>query len=114
LHATQANTREGNVVVAQDAIKFPKEAFIASVDHAFDMGRSDGAEHRDPVMAPAVRGVETAMDYPRRRQKFGVTTPSTSDVVQPEYDSMRPPGVTNHLVGHCRNHFSGQAALALL
>jgi hypothetical protein len=55
LHATQANTREGNVVVAQDAIKFPKEAIIASVDHAFDMGRSDGAEHRDPVMAPAVR-----------------------------------------------------------
>ncbi|MDP1962606.1 MAG: hypothetical protein Q8K93_10445, partial [Reyranella sp.] len=28
---------------------------------------------------------------------FGVTTPSTNTVVQPEYDDMRPPGVTNHL-----------------
>ncbi len=28
---------------------------------------------------------------------FGVVTPSTNTVVQPEYDDMRPPGVTNHL-----------------
>lgn len=43
------------------------------------------------------------MDYLGWRQKFGVTTPSTNAVVQPEYDSMRPPGVTNHLA---RMHIS--------
>lgn len=31
------------------------------------------------------------------RCKFGVVTPSTNTVVQPEYDDMRPPGVTNHV-----------------
>jgi len=31
------------------------------------------------------------------RRKFGVVTPSTNTVVQPEYDDMRPPGVTNHV-----------------
>lgn len=30
------------------------------------------------------------------RRKFGVLGPSTNTVVQPEFDSMRPPGVTNH------------------
>lgn len=36
-------------------------------------------------------------DYLGWRAKMAVTTPSTNTVVQPEYDSMRPPGVTNHL-----------------
>jgi len=31
------------------------------------------------------------------RRTFGVVTPSTNTVVQPEYDDMRPPGVTNHI-----------------
>lgn len=31
------------------------------------------------------------------RCKFGVITPSTNTVVQPEYDEMRPAGVTNHI-----------------
>lgn len=31
------------------------------------------------------------------RMKFGVVTPSTNTVVQPEYDDMRPEGVTNHI-----------------
>jgi maleate isomerase len=31
------------------------------------------------------------------RATFGVVTPSTNTVVQPEYDDMRPPGVTNHI-----------------
>ncbi|MGE0725134.1 MAG: IgiC [Alphaproteobacteria bacterium] len=31
------------------------------------------------------------------RKKFGVVTPSTNTVVQPEYDDLRPPGVTNHI-----------------
>jgi maleate isomerase len=31
------------------------------------------------------------------RKKFGVVTPSTNTIVQPEYDDMRPPGVTNHI-----------------
>src|SRR5438067_3799724 len=36
-------------------------------------------------------------DYLAWRLAFGVTTPSTNTIVQPEYDDMRPPGVTNHL-----------------
>lgn len=31
------------------------------------------------------------------RCTFGVVTPSTNTVVQPEYDDMRPAGVTNHI-----------------
>jgi maleate isomerase len=31
------------------------------------------------------------------RATYGVVTPSTNTVVQPEYDDMRPPGVTNHV-----------------
>lgn len=31
------------------------------------------------------------------RIKFGVLVPSTNTSVQPEYDAMRPPGVTNHV-----------------
>ncbi|MFN6956716.1 MAG: arylmalonate decarboxylase, partial [Acetobacteraceae bacterium] len=30
------------------------------------------------------------------RRKFGVIAPSTNTSVQPEFDRMRPPGVTNH------------------
>jgi len=30
------------------------------------------------------------------RIKFGVIAPSTNTVVQPEFDDMRPEGVTNH------------------
>lgn len=29
--------------------------------------------------------------------KFAVVTPSVNTIVQPEYDTMRPPGVTNHI-----------------
>ncbi|MFV0298781.1 MAG: hypothetical protein ACK5JT_21975 [Hyphomicrobiaceae bacterium] len=36
-------------------------------------------------------------DYLAWRMAFGVTTPSTNTVVQPEYDDFRPAGVTNHL-----------------
>jgi maleate isomerase len=31
------------------------------------------------------------------RQKFAVLIPSTNTSVQPEFDDMRPPGVTNHI-----------------
>ena len=31
------------------------------------------------------------------RRKFGVLVPSTNTSVQPEFDAMRPPGVTNHI-----------------
>lgn len=31
------------------------------------------------------------------RRKFGVLVPSTNTSVQPEFDGMRPPGVTNHI-----------------
>ena len=30
------------------------------------------------------------------RKKFGVLGPSTNTIVQPDFDTMRPPGVTNH------------------
>ena len=40
---------------------------------------------------------KTMRDYLAWRLAFGVTTPSTNTVVQPEYDDMRPAGVTNHL-----------------
>lgn len=30
------------------------------------------------------------------RRKFGVLGPSTNTIVQPDFDAMRPPGVTNH------------------
>src|SRR5215813_6546154 len=36
-------------------------------------------------------------DYLAWRMAFGVATPSTNTVVQPEYDDMRPEGVTNHI-----------------
>lgn len=36
-------------------------------------------------------------DYLAWRKAFGVTTPSTNTVVQPEYDDFRPAGVTNHI-----------------
>jgi maleate isomerase len=31
------------------------------------------------------------------RMKFGIVTPSANSVVQPEYEAMRPPGVTNNV-----------------
>jgi maleate isomerase len=31
------------------------------------------------------------------RKKFGILVPSTNTSVQPEFDGMRPPGVTNHV-----------------
>ena len=30
------------------------------------------------------------------RCKFGVLGPSTNTIVQPDFEMMRPPGVTNH------------------
>jgi len=36
-------------------------------------------------------------DYLGWRKVFGVATPSINTCVQPEYDAMRPPGVTNHI-----------------
>ena len=36
------------------------------------------------------------VDRPQERRLFGVLGPSTNTTVQPDYDDMRPPGVTNH------------------
>src|SRR3954470_13558491 len=49
----------------------------------------------NPVLSLERRGV--MRDYLAWRLAFGITTPSTNTVVQPEYDDMRPEGVTNHL-----------------
>src|SRR6185436_10200802 len=55
-------------------------------------GARDGQGiHRPPAQGLSMR------DYLAWRLAFGVTTPSTNTVVQPEYDDMRPAGVTNHL-----------------
>jgi len=39
----------------------------------------------------------TSRDSLGWRAKFAVIVPSTNTSVQPEYDAMRPPGVTNHI-----------------
>jgi maleate isomerase len=41
----------------------------------------------------ADRGMTDALGW---RMKFGVIAPSTNTIVQPEFDAMRPRGVTNH------------------
>ncbi len=43
-----------------------------------------------------VRGRVAMRDVLGWRRKFGVIGPSTNTVVQPEFDMMRPAGVTNH------------------
>jgi len=65
---------------------------------------------RTSILASALTRVRSALanadeawessfmrDYLAWRLAFGITTPSTNTVVQPEYDDMRPAGVTNHL-----------------
>src|SRR5262249_41232466 len=48
-------------------------------------------------LAALQTGGNVMRDYLAWRMAFGVTTPSTHPVVQPEYDDMRPEGVTNHI-----------------
>ena len=36
------------------------------------------------------------MDHLGYRMKFGALGPSTNTIVQPDFDDMRPVGVTNH------------------
>ena len=45
-------------------------------------------------------------DYFGWRVKFGLITPSTNTSMEPEMDSIRPAGVTNHTA---RMHISNQA-----
>jgi maleate isomerase len=45
---------------------------------------------------PARARTTLVMDTIGFRRKFGVIAPSTNTIVQPEFDSMRPRGVTNH------------------
>jgi maleate isomerase len=42
-------------------------------------------------------GLTAVTDSLGWRGKFGVLVPSTNTSVQPEFDAMRPPGVTNHI-----------------
>jgi maleate isomerase len=48
------------------------------------------------LAATATRKEQTLGDSLGYRAKFAVVAPSTNTSVQPEYDSMRPRGVTNH------------------
>ena len=43
--------------------------------------------------------MSVAIDPLAPRGRFGVVAPATNTTVQPEFDAMRPFGVTNH---HCR------------
>ena len=47
--------------------------------------------------APARRWPAGTTDALATRAKIAVVVPSTNTVVQPEYDAMRPTGVTNHI-----------------
>jgi maleate isomerase len=42
------------------------------------------------------KGAVTMRDVLGWRRKFGVLGPSTNTIVQPDFEMMRPPGVTNH------------------
>src|SRR4029078_9329084 len=46
--------------------------------------------------APAAKHMGAMPDSLGFRKKFGVVAPSTNTTVQPEFDAMRPRGVTNH------------------
>src|SRR4051794_11534581 len=51
------------------------------------------------VGADPTEGKAVNVDTLGWRLKMGVLVPSTNTVVQPEYDAMRPLGVTNHVRG---------------
>src|SRR5580692_10199694 len=42
------------------------------------------------------RSISAMRDILGWRAKFGVIGPSTNTIVQPDFEMMRPPGVTNH------------------
>jgi maleate isomerase len=45
---------------------------------------------------PVCRSCSAMRDVLGYRRKFGVIGPSTNTIVQPDFEMMRPPGVTNH------------------
>ena len=49
-----------------------------------------------PAMVPAAAAEPPPRDVLGWRCKFGVMAPSTNTIVQPDFDDMRPAGVTNH------------------
>ena len=58
-----------------------------------------GSGAEDPVHSGAVASgfASTMPDALASRLKFGVIAPATNTIVQPEYDAMRPRGVTNQM-----------------
>jgi len=61
-------------------------------------GQSQGSESPTltPDSDPTTRDPTTRRDALGWRAKFGVLGPSTNTIVQPEFDDLRVPGVTNH------------------
>ena len=49
-----------------------------------------------PATMPATVAKSTSRDVLGWRCKFGVMAPSTNTIVQPDFDNLRPAGVTNH------------------
>lgn len=47
------------------------------------------------------------------RKKFGVIAPSTNTSVQPEFDAMRPRGVTNHFARISRSRVSAPCSWSI-
>jgi maleate isomerase len=66
--------------------------------HAMHVPRAlDGARARRPHSRRRIERKAAAMrDVLGWRKKFGVLGPSTNTIVQPDFEAMRPPGVTNH------------------
>jgi maleate isomerase len=50
-------------------------------------------ERRDALQAKDQEAMRDVLGW---RRKFGVLGPSTNTVVQPDFEMMRPPGITNH------------------
>ncbi len=62
------------------------------------MGEAKGAiVYNEPHSEPFRRKEARVADSLGWRKKFAVLVPSTNTSVQPEFDAMRPPGVTNHI-----------------
>src|SRR5271166_3734344 len=66
--------------------RFPDSIFISCNSYGMKAKRSQFAKAGAPAMT----------DVLGWRRKFGVLGPSTNTIVQPDFEMMRPVGVTNH------------------
>src|SRR6185503_14198020 len=74
--------------ICPDSISMPACFQVSSGPH-----RAGLKSHRQ---SPDRRKTKNMPDVQGWRRKFGVLGPSTNTIVQPDFDAMRPFGVTNH------------------